>query len=282
MKIDHVTIAGSRLGQLRAALAANGLQTEYGGPHSNRMTHMALLGFDDGAYLELISTLEPGLASPWWHQHIIQDGGPCAWAVQVDDIAQEAGRISAHGIPVRGPDYYHRERPDGTLVEWDLAFPGDYEPGAKLPFLISDRTLRSLRVQPSPSVTGSELTGIRKVVLGVNDLVAASHLFMQVFDWHAPEIEPHPEFGANLAAFTGQPVILAQPNADNWLQQRLAKFGECPCALLIASRDVATSVQTRNLVSAGSWFQKRVAWFDLPKPPGRRPLPGTRLGVMSI
>lgn len=237
---------------------------------------MALLGFDDGTYIELISTIEPGLQSPWWHQHIIQNGGPCAWAVQVDDIAREAEKIAAHGIPVQGPSYYHRERPDGVIVEWDLAFLGDYEPGTKLPFLISDRTPRSLRVQPSPSVTESELIGIRKVVLGVKDLSAASQLFVQVFDWQAPEIEAHPKFGASLAAFSGQPVILAQPTSENWLQQRLDTFGECPCAYLIGSRDVPTSVQRRNLMLARPWFQRDVAWFDV------RELAGTLLGVICI
>lgn len=288
LKIDHVTIAGKDLDQLRAAMAGHGLHTEYGGPHSNRITHMALLGFDDGSYIELISTREPGLDSPWWHRHIVQDGGPCAWAVQVEDIAREAERIAAHGISVRGPIYYHRERPDGAVAEWDLAFPGDYERGSKLPFLISDRTPRSLRVQPSPSVTRGELIGIRKVVLGVNDLSATGDLFMRVYGWQAPEIESHPEFGARLAAFAGQPVILAQPDADNWLLQRLEKFGECPCSFLIGSQDVTSSIQRRQLVSADSWFQKQVAWFDLHKPlgtrpsPGRWPLPGTRLGVVAI
>ena len=60
LKIDHVTIAGPRLEAMQAAFAGLGFTTDYGGPHSNGITHMALLGFRDGSYIELISSLEPG------------------------------------------------------------------------------------------------------------------------------------------------------------------------------------------------------------------------------
>ena len=53
--IDHVTIAGKDLKAMRATLAALGIPTEYGGPHSNHATEMALTSFPDGSYLELIA-----------------------------------------------------------------------------------------------------------------------------------------------------------------------------------------------------------------------------------
>src|ERR1700689_2616497 len=60
LKIDHVTIAGARLGEMREAFsAATGVPTEYGGPHSNRATEMALASFPDGSYIELIG-IQPG------------------------------------------------------------------------------------------------------------------------------------------------------------------------------------------------------------------------------
>lgn len=273
MKIDHVAIAGSELERLRQYFARVGLKTEYGGPHSNQITHMDLLGFEDGSYIELISRMDPRRKSPWWHQHIIDDGGPCAWAVQVDDIGREVERLAALGIMVRGPEYYHRQRPDGILVEWDLAFPGDYQPGAKLPFLISDRTPRSLRVQPSPSVAGGDLSGLEKVILGVQNLDEGIDLFRVVYDWPAPEVEEQAEFGARLAGFAGEAVILAQPLEDNWLQSRLSRFGESPCGFLIRSRNLNETVQKRELIKGPDWFQQEVAWFD------REQLNEIRLGV---
>ncbi len=57
MQIDHVTVAGSDLDLLRRAFSACGLESVYGGPHANGVTHMASIGFRDGSYIELISFL---------------------------------------------------------------------------------------------------------------------------------------------------------------------------------------------------------------------------------
>ena len=80
LRIDHVTIAASRLEAAASAFAAAGLDTEYGGHHSNGATHMSLLGFEDGSYIELVSVVRPGLQAPRWQAHIAHDVGPCAWA----------------------------------------------------------------------------------------------------------------------------------------------------------------------------------------------------------
>ena len=78
LKIDQVTIPGSSLAEMDKAFADIGLTTDYGGPHSNGITHMSLLGFDDGSYIELISSLEPGKKdSAFWGEHIAGNGGPC-------------------------------------------------------------------------------------------------------------------------------------------------------------------------------------------------------------
>ena len=54
--IDHVTIAGSQLNLMREAFSrATGLPVEYGGPHDNNATEMALTTFPDGSYLEFIA-----------------------------------------------------------------------------------------------------------------------------------------------------------------------------------------------------------------------------------
>jgi len=53
--VDHVTAAGKDLKAMQASLAAVGLASEYGGPHSNHATEMAVVSFADGSYLELIA-----------------------------------------------------------------------------------------------------------------------------------------------------------------------------------------------------------------------------------
>ena len=264
-KIDHVTIAGSRLDTLQRAFAKAGLATDYGGPHSNDITHMALLGFDDGSYIELISTLEPGQHSPWWDVHIRDDGGPCAWALEVDDVAAEASRVAGFGIAVKGPTYYARERPDGVRIEWDLAILGDQGMGALLPFIIKDRTPRELRVSPSASVTGTALTGVALVVIVVPATESASALFQRVYELPAPVISEWHGLGGKIAHFPGQPFVLAAPLAsDNWLAQRLARFGVSPCAFLIGTKDIKDSMRRLPLTVPEHAFGREVCWFRDP------------------
>lgn len=277
LKIDHVTIAGSELPRMEHAFADLGLATDYGGPHSNNVTHMALLGFVDGSYIELISSLAVGQKDhAFWGEHIANDGGPCAWAVQVNDVATEAERMAALGIPVEGPAYYSRRRPDHSVVEWDLAFLGDQGAGAKLPFIIKDITPRELRTRPSASVADGLLAGVAKVILGVEDLDASVGLFRRVYGWSGPMIEDNPDFGAKLANFNGTPVTLATPRtAHSWLAGRLAQFGESPCAYLIGTGNFAEAHERFDLSQPRPWFDRQLAWFEPEK------LHGTKLGVIG-
>src|SRR5258708_6419937 len=211
LTLDHVTLAWSSLEPLERALVEVGLRADYGGPHGNRATHMDVLGFDDGSYVELIAPFEPG-APMAWEAHLRGDAGPSAWAVSLSstpELAAEAARMRARGVPVRGPMPSSRMRPDGRHAEWEYAFLGEGEPGATLPFLIADRTPRDLRVRSSASVAGTELTGVELVVLAVPDLVQAASLFRRVYEWPAPTLHKDLAFGATLAHFAGMPVVLA-------------------------------------------------------------------------
>jgi hypothetical protein len=265
--IDHVTIAGKALAPLQARFEQAGLKTDYGGPHSNGATHMALLGFRDGSYVELISLQDPGSVSPLWQEAITGDAGPCAWAVDPGELSPESTRISSLGVSIQGPAPLNRRRPDGQMVEWDLAFVGDGQPGSMLPFLIHDRTPRSLRVQPSPSVDYGELIGIARVVLGVTDLDAALQTFQILYGWSSTTV-PHTgsSLGAALSYLIGGPVILATPiQEDGWLYRRLQRFGALPCAYLVETTDMAATAARYPLTPGESWFGKEVRWID----PGR-------------
>lgn len=276
LTIDHVTIAGSTLAALEASFAAIGLTTDYGGPHSNGVTHMSLLGFDDGSYIELISSMQPGQKdNVFWGEHIAGDGGPCAWAVYAEDVAAEAERVRRLGVTVTGPNYYHRRRPDGQLVEWDLAFLGDKGAGATIPFIIKDITPRILRVQPSAAVAGSVLTGISQAVIGVESLSETIALFRRLYHWAEPQMVDDVSFGAKLAHFPESHVTLAAPLTHNdWLAMRLARFGESPCAFLIDTANFE-AVQQLDLLPSVDWFGRPAAWFDPAK------LNGIRLGLIG-
>ena len=241
MKIDHVSIGGSDLGVLQNLFASSGMATEYGGPHSSGHTHMSLLGFRDGSYVELISTVKPEIVSSSWRRQIEKDGGPCAWCVEQANIAQEVEKAKRLGIPATGPIDYTRKRPDGVLVEWELGFLGDGEAGSTLPFIIKDKTPRDFRVRPSASVSGAgaPLRGVGSVVLAVQDLGAATALFRKLYGWYEPKTNVEILEGATLARFDDTPVTLAAPSGQGWFSERLGAFGPSPFAFLL---DATTSI----------------------------------------
>src|SRR5262252_1074786 len=101
LRVDHVTMCGSDLDVMRRAYAAVGLVSDYGGPHANRATHMALVGFEDGSYLELIAPFEAEAAATGmiggWTKSMQGNAGPSAWAVASADIHADAQRLRAAG-----------------------------------------------------------------------------------------------------------------------------------------------------------------------------------------
>jgi len=249
LKVDHASVCGSELEAMQRAFADVGLKTEYGGPHANGVTHMALIGFEDGSYLELIAPQKAGAVERSdWAKFMAANAGACAWAVAVADIGSELARLKGSGVKAEGPFPGSRTRPDGTVLDWQTARVGSGTPGATLPFLIQDKTPRSLRIQPAAGVKGSGLTGIAMVVLGVRNLDAAIALFRQAYGWLSPLQEEHTEFGAKMAQFSGTPVALAAPlDRSSWLAERLEQFGESPIALMLGTQHFDSAVGRFNL-----------------------------------
>jgi len=275
LQIDHVTLAGPDLAVIQTRFAELGLDAEYGGLHSNGVTHMALLGFEDGSYIELISTRVPTIRSPLWNAQIQDNAGPAAWAVRSNDLFQERARLSRAGVAVRGPIFMTRDRPDGTALEWDLLFPGDAEPGATLPFAICDRTPRELRVSPSPGAARSGIAGIAAVVLGVASIEATGRLFEQAYGLGDLTVTGQSGLGARIGRLADAPVYLAEalPGAS-WLSNRIERYGDSPAAVLLGSSRNDQSRPVVPLLPAEDWFGQRVAWIDPAK------LFGWRVGLI--
>ena len=276
--VDHASVCAGDLAGLQEAFSSAGLATDYGGPHANGVTHMALLGFDDGSYLELIAPQKAGVTEGSnWSKLMAADAGPCAWAVSTADAKQDSETIKANGVVAGAPTPGSRKRPDGLSIEWTTVDLGSGTTGGSLPFLIEDRTPHNWRVQPSASVKESGLTGIEIVVLAVNDLNTAVALFRKAFNWAEPLIENHKDFDAKIAYFPGTPVMLAAPSdSRSWLGERLQKFGETPVAFLLATRDLPAATKKFHLAGGkSSWFGQKIAWFDAAK------LKGVRLGALG-
>jgi hypothetical protein len=215
LTIDHVTVAGRDLKSTQAQLASIGLHSEYGGPHSNHATEMALTSFPDGSYLELIA-IQPGadakaLAAHYWSAQMQGDAGPTAWAVRAKDLSADLNVLRKNGVAVSEPARSGRQRPDGVRLEWESANVGTEPNGTFFPFLIRDLTPREKRALPGGKPLTQDFSGVARVVIAVRDLEESVARYRKAYGLPAPAEQVDEAFGARLAAFNGTPVVLASP-----------------------------------------------------------------------
>jgi hypothetical protein len=275
LELDHVSICGPDLDGLRQAFTDVGMTPDFGGPHGNGVTQMALIGFDDQSYIELIAPVKAGVTEGSdWAKFMSGDTGVCAWAVGTNILLQNLDRLKKAGIAVSEPKRGSRKRPDGMSLEWLTAQVGPGTAGSMLPFMIEDQTPRTWRVLATESVKGAPVSGVDSVIIGVNDLNSAIALFRKAYGWAEPLTENQKDFG-KLAYFPGEPVILAAPSGGGWLADRLGKFGESPVAFLLGTRDFTAASKKYKLNNTKTWFGQKVSWFD----PAR--LKGARVGVIG-
>lgn len=229
LRVDHVTIAGRDLENMRAQFARAGIRTEYGGKHTNGLTEMALASFADGSYLELIAAQNPKAGAPqhYWGKFIDNTAGPCAWAIREDDLDGAAKRLGANVTPGG------RKRPDGVTLQWRSAAIGPEAQGTFFPFMIHDDTERELRANPSGKPTMPQWRGVAEVYIAVRNLDEAVKRYRETFQLAEPAKAFDKTFGAETARFAGTPVVLAEARSG-WLAERVEKFGEAPCAFVIA------------------------------------------------
>lgn len=259
ISIDHVTVAGSDLKAMQTRLESIGIHSEYGGPHSNHATEMALTSFPDGSYLELIAIPkgadEKAVAAHYWSKQMRGNAGPCAWAIRTKDIAGDVVTLEQAGAIVAEPVRAGRERPDGVRLDWRTANIGTEPNGTFFPFMIQDMSRREQRAYPSGKPTTQEYRGVARVVIAVSDLPGAVARYRKIFSLPAPQEEPDQTMGAKLAIFKGTPVVLASASNDqSWVAARVRDFGDGPCAFILRSRS--------SKANPAAWS---VNWMDAAK-----------------
>jgi hypothetical protein len=262
LRIDHVTVAGVHLDAMRRALtAAAGFPTEYGGPHSNHATEMALVSFPDGSYLELMGIQakpDPVAVSMHdWSKFLENNAGPCAFALRVSDLNAEVRELKAAGIPAGAPEPSGRTRPDGTKIAWETVNVGPGQRGSLFPFLIRDVTPRENRAYPGGKPTTDRFAGVAKVVIGVHDLEGAIAQYRRAFRLPAPLRQQDSQFAAELAWFEGTPIVLARGlNDSSWITGRVHEYGDAPVAFVLAAGSGGVAG------SPSKWFGRSVFWVD--------------------
>lgn len=261
LQIDHVTIAGVQLDAIRKAFtSATGIPTEFGGRHTNHATEMALVSFPNGSYLELMGIQQDAdpaaVAHHVWSRFLRGNAGPCAFAIQASGGTQ-AAQLRSAGIQIEGPERGGRARPDGTRLEWESTELGSGPRGTFFPFLIHDLTPRTNRVYPSGHPTTDRVSGISKVVLGVQNLHDAIALYRRAFKLAVPRLQHDPGLDVEIAWFDGTPIVLAQGlTANSWLARRVGQYGDIPSAFVLDAPKGPTDAHTSE------WFGHKIYWAD--------------------
>jgi hypothetical protein len=253
MWIDHITLAGARLPELQEDLLSVGIPTEYGGMHANGITHMAVAGFADGSYLELVAPMKADGRVMLWSDYPLPAYGGTAWTAASADLHEEFRIAAERGIASKGPVTISRKKPNGEVGTWDLGYFGSKQPGGVLPFLIRDETPRSVRITPRIE-TSKVLTGWTAMALAVHDIAASTQEFMRLYNWGPPEVVD------GLTHFHGTPIYLGSP------QEHLQKFGESPYAVILGALEAGPEFRTGE---TSRFADKNVHWLDLHASPLR-------------
>ncbi len=168
LRLDHVVIAVADLERAVDLCTDEGFTVAPGGRHPGRNTRNALIVFEDGAYLELITYGAPSPDERWWRELAAHGDGLVDFALLPHDLPAAIAQAQARGLAdIRGPLPGSRDRPDGVHVAWQTARQARHD----LPFLCADLTPRALRV-PEGAVRRHRngARGIAQVTVATNDV----------------------------------------------------------------------------------------------------------------
>ena len=183
--LDHVVLVVLDLAAAVADHRARGFTVTPGGEHAGGLTHNALVGFQDGSYLELIAfrDLTAARGNHSWAPIAERGGGWADFALLSNDLFQDVTALGE--LVARAPEEGGRTRPDGLGIAWRVA-----RLEKPLPFLIEDLTARELRVPGGEAaVHPNGTTGVASVVLGATDAARVGERYAVLRERGAPEVE---------------------------------------------------------------------------------------------
>ena len=259
LTVDHAVYATSAVDETRERFESAGLTTAYGGTHDNGVTEMAIVGFPDRSYVELIAERDERAEEPhdYWPERIRADAGPTAWAVRVENAVDDARRALAAGEIVHGPFTEGRDREDGRRVEWDRVRYGP-DDRSLVPFAIADRTPLARRVEPTG--TPEPVRGIGQVVLATPEPTATVARLRDRYRLATPASATVPGVG-EVRSFPGAPIAVVGPG-EAWIDDRLDAHRPMPCGYLLAVESLAAARDHLPLGESVAWPDGRAAPLD--------------------
>lgn len=249
LRFDHAIILVKNLKKAISNYQQLGFHVIPGGELKGG-AHNAVVLFEDGSYLELFSvgsfllTLAKmfksigkldfmakgrGPMETRFITHFATGEGIIEYALFTENLEKQLDLIRKRGVDIDGPIEGSRVQADGTKLEfqWGLSH-------ARLPFLIADRTSRSLRVpleKAGKHENGS--IGIKELIMAVRDLHEASKQYSDLLGENWESIGPY----RNKFSLGSTDIILVGPGESNEVQKYLGKYGERPFAIGLRTKD---------------------------------------------
>jgi len=165
--IDHIVIAVHDLDKAIQTYTDLGFTIAEGGKHPTG-SYNALIGFDDGSYVEVLAFYEDSPDHPWWDLLHQRGGGLIDYCMQTDDMRTDYQKFKDAGVEMSDIVDLSRVRPDGYKLEWvNNKTYGKYQ--GVIPFVIEDKTPRDERV-PKEKDHANGVIGIDTMTFGVHDI----------------------------------------------------------------------------------------------------------------
>ena len=186
-RLDHLVILVLDLERASADFERLGFAVTPGGEHADGLSRNALVPFEDGTYLELVSFLDPEdpADNVWCWRGFLPQEGLIDYCATSDDLDSDVGRLRSLGFVVDGPDDGGRRLPDGTEIRWRVA--RIRQEGRIFPFLIEDLTPREMRVPGGPATRHPNgATGVFRLEISAPDPERAATSLAALTDTKAP------------------------------------------------------------------------------------------------
>jgi hypothetical protein len=255
MWFDHAVLVVAILERATRHFTGLGFTVTPGGLHAGRLTHNALIAFQDGAYLELLAPyrrrslpmlhllarlgrlrLHPAARTDLgkrFAETLLLGSGIHDFALGTGDLTAVLPQVNKRGLPLSGPTAGGRLRPDGQQVSWRIACPATRD----LPFLIDDLTRRQLRVPAGAAAQhANQASEVAALSLVVADLMVSRDRYRSLLGWEPVAVAAYHSPGAEAISFEVGHTILtleqaSQPGSQAglpcclWLRSPLATGG---------------------------------------------------------
>jgi hypothetical protein len=184
--LDHVVFVTLDLDSTVAGYKNRGFIVTPGGEHPGGVSYNALIGFEDGSYLEIFAfhDLEKAKAANHsWAPVAERGGGWADFALRSNDLDADVAALGP--LVARPPEDGGRTRPDGMRIGWKVA-----RLEKPLPFLIQDTTARENRVPQGAATRHRDGTKrVERIVIGATDPAGVRKKYEALAARGAPPVE---------------------------------------------------------------------------------------------